>query len=437
MVAGFWCDCRRVAWHLRKMRLMLNKHAQDRHIALTWLARLRWFAVGGQLAATVAAMVSLKLELPIALIGLVIAITVLSNGLIEWQLRRGDVPAVVVPLIIILDVCLLTLLLLCTGGANNPFSILYVVHVAMAVVVLGSAWAWAIVLISAMGYALILKINQPIQPPLSQSTFKLGQWFALILVTGLIAYFTGRVMRSLKRREGELAEMRERAGRSAYLASLTTLAGGAAHELGTPLGTIALVAKELELAASKNGADESIIEDARLIRQECDRCRTILDRMRIDVVEDLNQKPSLAPLSALIEDLTEELKAQEKDRFKVESAVPMTTEIPHMRVLRTAVSVLIRNAFDASPSATPVVLRVSTENNRLHIKVVDSGTGMEDDVLQRAGEPFFTTKPVGKGMGLGLFLVRLVADNFGGKLTLESTQGLGTKSTIELPLNRA
>jgi len=416
---------------------VLNTHAHDRQIALTWLARLRWFAIGGQLTATVVAIASLKLQLPITLISVVIAITVISNISIEWQLRRGDVPAVVVPLIIVLDVCLLTLLLLCTGGASNPFSILYIVHVAMSVVVLGSGWAWAIVLLSGIGYILILKINQPIQPPLSEATFKLGQWCALILVTGLIAYFTGRVMRSLKRRENELAQMRERAGRSAHLASLTTLAGGAAHELGTPLGTIALVAKELELAAIKNDAPEGIIDDARLIRQECDRCRAILDRMRIDVVEDLNETPSLAPLSALMDDLTSELKPQERERFRIESSIPLTRQIPHVRVLRTALSVLVRNAFDASPAETPVLLRLTAENDRLLIQVVDSGSGMEEKVLKRAGEPFFTTKSVGKGMGLGLFLVRLVADNFGGKLTLESTTGLGTKSTIELPLDRA
>jgi len=417
---------------------VLNTHSQERQIARTWLARLRWFAVGGQIAATVAAVVSLHLQLPIGMIALVIGITVISNVAVEWILRgKEDVPVAVLPLIIILDVCLLTLLLLCTGGSSNPFSILYIVHVAMAVVTLGGGWAWVIIALSAIGYVLILRINQPITPALTHGQYQFGQWFALILVTSLISYFTGRVMRSLKRRESELADMRERAGRSAYLASLTTLAGGAAHELGTPLGTIALVAKELELAASKQGADESIIEDARLIRQECDRCRAILDRMRVDVLDDLKQSPNLAHLDELLTNLRDELKPPEQERFKIESEIPATTAIPHIRVLRTAVSVLVRNAFDASSAESIVRLCVVHEGDRLIFRVIDTGTGMDDETLKRAGEPFFTTKPVGRGMGLGLFLVRLVAESFGGRLTLESKPGLGTQSTIDLPQNRA
>jgi two-component system sensor histidine kinase RegB len=243
----------------------------------------------------------------------------------------------------------------------------------------------------------------------------------------------GRVTSSLRDRERELALATERARRHEHLASLTTLAAGAAHELGTPLSTIALVAKEMELASQRGEDGTALTEDAQLIRREVDRCRSILDRMRVDVLDDAANRPSTSSLGELLDQLREDLREREQPRLQVVTSEPMDASISGSRMLRRAVGVLLKNAFDASGPQGLVSLHFQRSGGRIMFEVRDSGAGMNDEVLRRAGEPFFTTKAPGEGMGLGLFLVRLVAETYRGRFELQSRPGGGTRSILELP----
>lgn len=403
--------------------------SQQRQVALPWIARLRWFAVVGQIVATALGVLWLGLVLPIGWIALLIAVTAMSNLFIQLRFRRDDPPDWLVPAIMLLDVYVFTVLLYFTGGANNPFSVLYAIHGAMAVVVLGGTWAWLTVAVAAACYGAVYYRHVPLTPPLPPVAADIGRWGSLVLVMVLIAYFVGRVMRSLRQREDELAETRDRARRNEHLASLTTLAAGAAHELGTPLSTIALVAKEME-----RGVDPaSLVEDAGLIRREVERCSRILNRMRVDFIEDTQQQPSFETLGDLLEELQGDLPPDEAGRLQIETREPGDEVVSRSRVLRRAVGVLLRNAFDAAPSGSTVHLQFERTPNQLRFEVKDAGAGMTPEVLRRAGEPFFTTKSPGQGMGLGLFLVRLVAETYGGRFDLQSAPGKGTCSTLELP----
>jgi two-component system sensor histidine kinase RegB len=406
---------------------------QERQIALPWLARLRWIAVLGQIVAICLSMIWLDLRLPLQWIALPVSITILSNIAIQLIGRTSEPPDWVVPGILLLDVLLLTVLLYFTGGTENPFSILYAIHVAMAVVVLGAVWAWSIVALSGVCCAIVFIWNRPLNPPLPVRVLQFGQWSSLVLVSVLIAYFVGRVTRSLRLREEELAAASERARRGDHLASLTTLAAGAAHELGTPLSTIALVAKEMERSLQRGDSIEELSEDAKLIRHEVDRCRSILDRMRVDVVGDSMQRPSVATFDELTEQLRIDLRPTESPRLVVESTERGDHAIWRSNVLRRVIGVLLRNAFDASPAGATVTLIYRHNPTNSAFEVADSGSGMSEQVLRRAGEPFFTTKNPGEGMGLGLFLVRLVAETYGGRFELNSTPGAGTHSILNLP----
>jgi two-component system sensor histidine kinase RegB len=259
-----------------------------------------------------------------------------------------------------------------------------------------------------------------------------GMWAAFTLAAVLIAFFVRRISVTIAAQRERIAALREGAARNARLASLTTLAAGAAHELGTPLGTIAVAAHELELALHRS-EDAELIADARLIQEEVERCHEIVGKMgsRVGVGDD-NVRA--------IDD--EELMLRLRARFDAERArrirIERVTGLPPIHApveeLLHSLYALVKNALDASGLSDDVRIRLSREREVMCIAVQDSGAGMPATVLARAGEPFFTTKEPGRGLGLGLFLTRAFAESQGGALSLESVEGGGTLAVLKLPV---
>jgi two-component system sensor histidine kinase RegB len=420
---------------------LLPPAVEEPKIILQWLAWLRWLAVAGQTLATLVAIRLLDLQLPDWPIVSIIAFTAVSNIALQlwvrrvWKRRGG--PAWLVPAVLILDVVLLTALLMCSGGPNNPFTLLYLVHVAMAVVTLGDRWSLRVLAVTATCYAALFVWHWPLTRPvpLTPAVAASAERIGLVLVAGLIAYFVGRITRSLRLREKELAVASSVAARNEQLAALATLAAGAAHQLNTPLGTIAVVARELEVLSRQLQLQESFTEDARLIRQEVDRCQVILSRMRVDVLHGEPQKWVKVPIDRFLAELRQELKTSGAGLNLKVHCEPGVKEISAPpRAVQQAIAILIDNAADASKDDDLVKLSIFLREQRIIFEVEDQGAGMPGEVIRRAGEPFFTTKAPGEGMGLGLFLVRLVAEKLGGSFRLESWTGHGTRAVLELPV---
>lgn len=403
--------------------------------SVPWLLRLRWGAVLAEAAALLTGLVVLRMALPLVPLLSLVGAAALANLLLSiWVARGGVLTRPAIGGVLAFDVLMLSALLYFSGGPANPFSVLYLVHVTLAAVVLGAPSAYAIAALATLSFGLLFYDHVPV-PMLVRlgegtvSVHLLGMWVAFAIAAALVAHFVGRVSAALAQREAELAAARERVARSERLAAVATLAAGAAHELATPLATISVIAGELALDAS---AGTPLAADAALIRAEVERCRAILDQLSYRAGEPIGEAPSSMRAGALLDEIAARLSPAERARVTLSDATSTPVALPRV-ALAQAIGSLVRNALDAqSTGGGPVELSARDEPGALRFVVEDHGAGMDEATLAHAGEPFYTTKGA-RGLGLGLFLARSVAEQLGGRLRIESAVGRGTRAILELP----
>lgn len=413
-------------------------------INLSWLLRLRWGAALGQLATILVSSRLPGVDLPLAKLLALVALGAASNlACAAWAARTRRVGPAAIALLMAFDVLLLTGLFHWSGGASNPFTSLYLVNIALAAVVLPTAWTWALVALAVACFsALFLEPGDPHAMhamhgrggDAGRLTLHLrGMWVAFAVAAAFIVWFVQRVTRALSVRERELDRARTAVVRSERLASLATLAAGAAHELSTPLATIAIAAKELERELDRGHASESAVGDVALIRGQVERCRDILVQMAAEAGASTGEDFSRVTTSELLQASLRGIPEPEGSRVTLDPGPDAHVVVP-IRAVAQALRAVVKNALQASPAATPVELRAGATGAAWTLEVRDSGNGMSPEVLARAFDPFFTTKATGQGMGLGLFLARDVLARVGGDLSLRSREGAGTVATIRLPL---
>jgi two-component system sensor histidine kinase RegB len=401
-----------------------------------WLVRLRWVTVLSQ-AIAVLVVHSMGLPLNFALLYAVVGIALLSNlGCMLWLRRGPEVREWLLATIMAFDFVLLTTLLHASGGPSNPFTVLYLVHIALAAVVLKPTYAWALAALSTgcffslfvMSASSEMAMHHGMSHQQAMDLHLRGMWVAFAVAAAVIAYFVTRVSRDLELQRAEATLARTRALRSERLASLATLAAGAAHELATPLSTIAVAAKELERDLMARSETHQSAADARLIRDEVQRCRRILDQMASEAGESAGEAFRAVEPRELLDEVTLDLRERERVRCEVQGSASI--RIP-VRALAQALRGLVRNALQASQA--DVSVRVDARPDQLAVEVEDRGAGMSPALLARVGEPFFTTKEPGQGMGLGVFLARTLCERLGGRLEVQSTAGVGTLVRVVLP----
>lgn len=408
-------------------------------VTLPWLVRLRWLFLAGQLVLFPLARWGFDVELRWWVLGLALACAAISNiAIVRLHARQSWPGARLMGGVLVLDTALLTLLLAASGGSMNPFTVFYLVYVTLSAVVLSARWTMSIAALSLAGFGLLFLVSRAGGVHVHDDGVSLGHhlqsmWAAYALAAVLVTFFIGKITRAIAIQRDQIATLREAAERNARLAGLTTLAAGAAHELGSPLATIEVAAHEAALRASRLPEAALIAEDLKLILLEVDRCQSILHQMAARAAESDDSEPVPA------ERLAEEVRAllgDERAR-RVEFRI-LAARVDFVKAEQMAQSIvaLIRNALDASPPSSMVIVTMARETRDVAITIEDRGTGIPQDVLTRVGEPFFTTKQPGSGMGLGVFLARTFVESRGGALVLESTPGLGTRAIVRIPAER-
>ena len=410
-------------------------------INLSWLVQLHWWGILGQAVVVVGADAVSGIELPVATLAALLVLEVVGNFVLGAWAARVRVTDAGIAVVMLLDVVVLTVLLDLTGGASNPFATLYLVNVALAAVLLSARWSWVLTAASLLAFGGLF-VHEALVGPHHHVRVRMdhrsmleshlhGLWIACALTAIFVVFFVQRVTSALAERELELRRARAQSARREKLASLATLAAGAAHELGTPLSTIAVVAKEMERALAGTASNE-VRTDLRLIRDQLARCREILDRMAAHAGENVGEGIARLNVQDWIRTALDGL--SERDRVVVEQVDCAGVEVVGPpRALGDALRGLLKNALQASGPGPNVMLWVTASGGRVRASVQDRGPGMLPEVLARVGEPFFTTKGPGEGMGLGLFLTRALAEQLGGEFHIASRPGSGTEASIDLP----
>jgi two-component system sensor histidine kinase RegB len=415
----------------------MSSLAEDaRRILLRWLIGLRW-AVFLLLAGTLPlGALALGFHVRWAFALPLVALPLALNAWMQHGLRRGRAPSAnALAVGVALDLLAIGGILAASGGAANPFSVVFVVHVALAASLLPARTTFALAGLAVCLFAALFAVpsggccaNHPAGGPFSAHLY--GMWLAFVIVAGMVAYFLTRVRGALADREQEIADLRQQAEATARFASLGTLAAGTAHELATPLGTIAVLGGEIASGAAdaeQNGA---------AILAQVTRCRDILTKMqggggaRAKAAASAPIGASVRAAIATWRKAHPEVRVDLAERAGAEARVALTAED-----VEATVCTLLDNALHATRAAggaEEIEVEIASDAGAVLVRVDDRGTGVAPHLEGRLGEPFLTTKEPGEGMGLGLYLIRTLLAQAGGQLEVARRDPSGTRITLRL-----
>lgn len=401
-------------------------------INLRRLVLIRAIVLVGQAAAVWIASESLHMALPLRPLALILAAMAVVN-LLSWLRLRREAPVREAELAaqLVLDVAALTGLLYYSGGPTNPFVLLYLLPLAFAAAALPGRIAWVMAGVTTACYTWLMFHYVPLphshgEPADEFGLHVLGMWFGYVLSAGLIAGFAARMSATLRERDRMFAEMRERELRAERVLALGALAAGAAHELGTPLSTMAVLLKDME-------ADRPVAGDKlAILRDQIRRCKEILSSVSASAGEARAEAGGSFVLDAYLEDIVRKWLVvrpgvQVHRHFAGSAPAP---RIVAEQTLSQAIMNLLNNAADASPESVEVEGRWSEDT--LTLEIADRGPGLAPEVREKAGKRLVTTK--GEGLGLGLFLAYTTLNRLGGEVRLLEREGGGVLCRLTLPL---
>lgn len=413
------------------------------------LVALRWFILAGFLGLLLLAKASVEFIAADGMAWFALASYALVNLSVQLHLRGlkqcGEDYLV---LNLVGDLILIYWFMMASGGAANPFTLLFLVPVIVAAATLRAFSIWAITFLAILAYSGLL-----LQSPAGQanhaghaeaSRFDLhliGMWLGLVMVALLVAYFVTWMNTALRERERELAQARERQLRDERVIALGALAAGAAHELGTPLSTMAVVNGEMH---RKLGGQipAHLDSDLKLLREQIERCKSVLrglSRYGKDLqAEGGTGMPVQAMLQRVISDWKGFRPGREVDfHYTSEHEGPL---IVADETLAQAIASLLNNAADASDQT--IRFQADCDPKRLGFAISDGGRGIEPEIRERLGRDVFDSPSISPeftpavGMGIGLLLAVSTIERLGGQVEfLDGDQG-GAEVRVELPLER-
>jgi two-component system, sensor histidine kinase RegB len=416
-----------------------------RNVRLDTLVRLRWLAIIGQTTAVVVVYYGLDFQLPIyACLAAIILAGWLNVALrLRFHMTQRLEPDRAAWLLAF-DIAELAVLLYLTGGLQNPFAFMFLGPVLLSATALpprftlllgGFAVACATILVF-VHYPLPWDSEDPLQlPPI----YMMGVWLCILLAIGFIGAYAWQITEESRQLSDALAATELVLAREQHLSQLDGLAAAAAHELGTPLSTISVIAKELERAIAPDAPHG---DDVRLLREQATRCRDIL--AKLTELSAGGEPFDRMPLTALIEEVV----APHRNfgvNIEVTSPSDRSTEPVGARnpAILYGLGNLLENAVDFARDRVAVDARWNDDS--VAVTISDDGPGFAPEILTRIGEPYVTSRrrPRGgtdeepAGLGLGFFIAKTLLERSGATLSFQNRPGSERGAVIRLSWRRS
>lgn len=401
------------------------------------LIQLRWIAVIGQIATIEFAFYGLGIDLPVRIMLVALSFLLAFNiiSLLRWRTRRTFSHAELFVSLLV-DVAVLTAQLYLSGGASNPFVFLYLLQVTLGAVLLKPYFVWSLFAITAICFATLAGFADPLTLPPDHdrglsSLYIQGTLICFVLNAVLLVMFITRINKNLRQQDARLAGLRQRAAEEEHIVRMGLLASGAAHELGTPLATLAVILGDWRRLPAFT-SDQELLQEVTEMETQLKRCKAIVSGILLSAGETRGESSSATTINRFMADMVEEWRHTHV-RAALHYDNQLLQDLPV--VSDSAVKQMIFNVLDNAleSSGEWLKLSVSRDADDLVLRCTDKGPGFAAATLAQLGKPYNSSK--GRpGGGLGLFLVVNVARTLGGVVTAANQQEGGACVTIRLPL---
>ncbi len=401
------------------------------------LTHLRWFAVLGQFVTILAVHFWLGVHLPIlpmmAVLAGLVALNVVTliviagrHAVANWELL----------LALLVDLAALTSQLYMSGGASNPFAPIGLLQVVVGAVLLEAWSSWFLAAMHSWAFGLLALRSRPLELPLEHTSSLapihiFASWLNFVLVAILLVFFVTRIGRNLRMRDASLAEMRQQAAEEDHIVRMGLLASGAAHELGTPLASLAVIVgdwrKRPDFAANR-----SLSEDIAEMQVAVARCKEIVGGILYASGEARSEGLERVTLRKFIKSVADQWDTQHPGLLRLDDRLSENPTIAADRTLAQIVTNVLDNAWEADASVVEVI--AETRKGSLHLTVHDDGSGFPAEMLHALGTPYHSSKNR-RGAGLGLFLAVNVMRKLGGSIEVRNGRNRGAFVTLSIPLD--
>ncbi len=401
---------------------------------LQLLYRLRWLALLGQLITIATTSLWLDIRLPLLPLLGIVAAHFLFNLANCWQIRRirsrrTTLGSLQLPAQIVADIAVLTLLLYFAGGAANPFVSLYLLPISIAAAILPAGAVIGLLLLTLLCYSGLMLWHVPLPHihAFGHDQFwghQIGMWLTFVIAAAVMVWFLLQAATMIRQRDQQLRQAREKALRNEHILSLATLSASTAHELGTPLATLTLLADELRHDPALPAA---MLADLQLMQEQIARMKRLLGELSGRASA---QQQEQVGLRQWLERLVDEWRLlRPAAQLQLRANIVDSVTVASHGGLEKALQNLLNNAADVSPAA--VELAAGIDGDWIELHVLDRGPGVAPEVAELAGGVPVSTKA--EGLGIGLLLTHATIEQLGGEVALFDRPGGGADIRVRLP----